>query len=192
MLLKFIVLYFEFFKIGLFAVGGGLATIPFLEKLCDKYDWFTRSDLSNMIAISESTPGPIGVNMATYTGFINGSFYKGIPSGIIGGIVATIGLITPSVIIVLIIAGFLEKFKTSKYVERGFYGIRPAVVGLIAAAVLSIYKSSLFNNSFLSFDYRVWIVFIPLVLVAFRFKKVHPVFLIIAGAVLGILFGGAL
>ena len=191
MLAKFLVLYFEFFKIGLFAVGGGLATIPFLEKLCDKYEWFTRSDLSNMIAISESTPGPIGVNMATYTGFINGSFYGGIPTGIIGGIVATIGLITPSVIVVLIIAGFLEKFKTNRYVENGFYGIRPAVVGLIAAAVLSIYKSSLFNNDFSKLDYRVWLVFIPIALASFKFKKIHPVFYIVIGAVLGIIFGGA-
>ncbi len=192
MFVKFIVLYLEFFKIGLFAVGGGLATIPFLEKLCDKYDWFTRSDLSNMIAISESTPGPIGVNMATYTGFINGSFYNGIPTGILGGIIATVGLITPSVIVVLIIAGFLEKFKTNKYVENGFYGIRPAVVGLIAAAVLSIYKSALFNNNFFSFDYRVWIIFVPLMICSFKFKKVHPIFLILAGGLLGILFGGAL
>ncbi len=190
MLAKFLVLYFEFFKIGLFAVGGGLATIPFLEKLCDKYEWFTRSDLSNMIAISESTPGPIGVNMATYAGFTNGSFYGGVISGILGGIVATIGLITPALVIALIISGFLEKFKTNKNVENGFYGIRPAVVGLIAAAVLSIYKSSLFNNDFLNFDYRVWIIFVPIAIASFKFKKIHPVFLIAAGAVLGIVFGG--
>lgn len=190
MLIRFIILYFEFFKIGLFAVGGGLATIPFLEKLCDKYDWFTKSDLSNMIAISESTPGPIGVNMATYAGFTNGSFYGGIFSGIVGGIIATIGLITPAIVITLIISGFLEKFKTNKYVENGFYGIRPAVVGLIAAAVLSIYKSSLFNNDFSNFDYRVWLIFVPIVIASFKFKKIHPIFLIVAGAVLGIVFGG--
>ncbi len=192
MLIKFLLLFCEFFKIGLFAVGGGLATIPFLEKLCEKYDWFTKADLSNMIAIAESTPGPIGVNMATYAGFTNGSFYGGTFWGILGGIVATIGLITPSVIVVIIISGFLEKFKTNKYVERGFYGIRPAVVGLIAAAVLSIYKSSLFNNNFLTFDYRVWLIFIPIAIASFKFKKIHPVFLILLGAILGVILGGVL
>ncbi len=192
MLIKFLVLYYEFFKIGLFAIGGGLATIPFLEDLCNKYDWFTQADLSNMIAVSESTPGPIGVNMATYTGFTNGVFYGGIPTGILGGIISTLGLVTPSVIIILIIAGILEKFKNNKYVEQGFYGLRPAVVGLIGAAMVSIFKSSLFNNDFFTFDYRVWLIFIPLLFVSFKFKKVHPLFLILIGAILGIAFGGAL
>ena len=192
MFIKFLLLYFEFFKIGLFAIGGGLATIPFLEDLCNKYDWFTRADLSNMIAVGESTPGPIGVNMATYTGFTNGIFYGGIPTGILGGITATLGLITPSVIIILIIAGILEKFKTNKYVEQGFYGLRPAVVGLIAAAFLSIAKTSLFNNNFSSFDYRVWIIFLPLLFVSVKFKKLHPLCIIVAGALLGIIFGGAM
>jgi len=123
-------LFIEFFKAGLFAVGGGMATIPFLYDISDKTGWFTHAELTNMIAISESTPGPIGVNMATYVGFTSG--------GVPGSIVSTLGLITPSIIVILIIAGFLKAFKDNKYVQSAFYGLRPASTGLIAAAGLSV------------------------------------------------------
>lgn len=187
----FLILFSEFFKIGLFAVGGGLATIPFLYELCDKYAWFTKEDLTNMIAVSESTPGPIGVNMATYTGFTNGLYLGGAGLGWLGGIVSTLGLITPSVIVVIFVAKILEKFKENKYVEYGFYGLRPAVVGLISAAVYGIFKTSLFNN-FERFDIRAWVIFLPLLFVSFKFPKVHPVVIILVGAIAGVLFGGAL
>jgi len=123
-------LFIEFFKAGLFAVGGGMATIPFLYDISDKTGWFTHAELTNMIAISESTPGPIGINMATYVGFTSG--------GVPGSIVSTLGLITPSIIVILIIAGFLKAFKDNKYVQSAFYGLRPASTGLIAAAGLSV------------------------------------------------------
>ena len=123
-------LFYEFFKAGLFAVGGGMATIPFLYDISDKTGWFTHAQLTDMIAISESTPGPIGVNMATYVGFTTG--------GIPGAVIATLGLITPSIIVILIIAGFLKAFKDNKYVQSAFYGLRPASTGLIAAAGLSV------------------------------------------------------
>ena len=119
-------LFYEFFKIGLFALGGGLATLPFLYNLAAKYPWFDASMLPNMIAVSESTPGPIGVNMATYAGYS--------AAGISGGIVATLGLVTPSIIIIMIIAGFLNKFQENLYVKSAFYGLRPAVTALIAIA----------------------------------------------------------
>ena len=93
----------EFFKTGLFAVGGGLATIPFLQDMAIKYGWFDLTTLSTMIAVSESTPGPIGINMATYVGYIT--------LGPVGGIISTIALVTPSIIVILIIANMLEKFK---------------------------------------------------------------------------------
>lgn len=96
-------LFFEFFKAGLFAIGGGMATLPFLYDISDKTGWFTYGQLADMVAISESTPGPIGVNMATYVGFTT--------AGIPGSVIATLGLITPSIIIILIIAGFLKAFK---------------------------------------------------------------------------------
>ena len=100
-------LFYEFFKAGLFAVGGGMATLPFLYDISDSTGWFTHSQLADMIAVSESTPGPIGVNMATYVGYTTG--------GIPGAVIATLGLITPSIIIILIIAKALQAFRQSKY-----------------------------------------------------------------------------
>ena len=110
-------LFFEFAKTGLFAVGGGLATIPFLQDLGARTGWFSAADLSTMIAVSESTPGAMGVNMATYVGFTIARLH-GIP-GIIGAIVATLGLTFPSIVVIVIIAGFLQKFRQSKTVEAG-------------------------------------------------------------------------
>lgn len=130
-------LFFEFFKTGLFAVGGGMATLPFLSAMGERTGWFTQAQLADMIAVSESTPGPIGVNMATYVGCRSG--------GIPGGIAATLGLITPSIIIILIIAAFLKSFRDNRYVERVFYGIRPASTGLIAAAGVSVTLLCLFD-----------------------------------------------
>ena len=188
---SFLILFLEFFKIGLFAVGGGLATVPFLYDLCDKYDWFTRADLSQMIAVSESTPGPIGVNMATYAGFTSGVSHGNLALGALGGVTATLGLVTPSVIVVICIAKILEKFKENKYVQDGFFGLRPAVVGLFTSAVYGIFKSSLFNN-YQYFDFRTWVIFLPLLFVSFKFPKVHPIVIIFIGAIAGILFGGTL
>ena len=111
-------LFWEFFKAGLFAIGGGMATVPFLQEMGDATGWFTSAELADMIAISESTPGPIGVNMATYVGNVT--------AGIPGGIIATLGLVTPSVIIILIVATVLKKFRDNKYVNSAFYGLRPA------------------------------------------------------------------
>lgn len=128
-------LFLEFCRVGLFSVGGGLATIPFLTDLGERTKWFDPGDLANMIAISESTPGPMGVNMATYVGFHT--------AGVVGGVVATVGLIFPSVVIILVIAGFLEKFRQSKAVDAVFYGLRAASVALITAALLQVAKIAL-------------------------------------------------
>ena len=136
-------LFYEFFKTGLFAVGGGMATIPFLYKLSDATGWFSHNDLANMIAVGESTPGPIGVNMATYVGYISGMGKDGMIGAIIGAVVATLGLITPSIIIILIIASFLKAFRDNRYVNNAFYGLRPASTGLIAAAGMSVVISNL-------------------------------------------------
>lgn len=170
----------EFFKTGLFSIGGGLATLPFLFKMGEKYSWYSVSELTNMIAVSESTPGPIGVNMATYVGTI--------VSGIMGGICATLSLILPSVIIVLLIARFLEKFSENKLVKDVFYGLRPAVVGMLFASVLSIFESVLFKGNFLSgIDYKSLVLFLVLLIGVFKFKK-HPILYIGIGALVGILF----
>ena len=130
-------LIFEFFKTGLFAVGGGLATLPFLYEMSTKTGWFTHADIADMIAISESTPGAIGINMATYAG------YK--TAGIPGGICATIGLALPSLIIIIIIARFLDHFSDNKYVKRAFYGLRPASIAMITAALVNVVKVALLN-----------------------------------------------
>ena len=133
-----LLLFWEFFKVGLFAVGGGPATLPFLMDLAEKRPWFTMQDLTNMVAISESTPGPLGLNMATYAGVQT--------LGIFGGLVSTLGLVLPSVVIIILIAKFLDNFSQNKYVRGAFYGIRPAVTALIAAAVLGICKVSLLRR----------------------------------------------
>ena len=118
-----LLLCYEFFKTGLFAIGGGLATLPFLYEISDRYGWFSHADIADMIAISESTPGAIGINMSTYAGYTTG--------GIMGGILASLSLAAPSVIIILIVARFLEKFRDSRYVNRAFYGLRPASIAMI-------------------------------------------------------------
>ena len=181
----FFLMCWEFFKAGLFAVGGGLATLPFLRSMSVRYGWFSVQDLSTMIAVSESTPGPIGINMATYVG--NQMF------GFIGGLAATVSLVTPAIIVILIIARMLEKFKDSKAVKGIFEGLRPAVVGFIITAALSIYISALFNaegGSFLAlFDWKAIILFVIL-LVFYKWKdKTHPIVIILIAAAAGIVFG---
>lgn len=123
-------LYWEFFKTGFFAVGGGMATLPFLQAIGENTGWYTYGDLMNMLAVSESTPGPIGINMATYVGFET--------AGIPGALAATIGEITPSIAVILIVAAVLQSFRNNKYVDNAFYGLRPASTGLIGAACVAV------------------------------------------------------
>ena len=123
-------LFWEFFKTGLFAVGGGMATLPFVKDIGQSTGWYTYTDLMNMLAVSESTPGPIGINMATYVGFT----VRGVP----GAIIATLGEVTPSIIVILIVAAMLKKFRDSKLVNNAFYGLRPASTGLIGAACVAV------------------------------------------------------
>lgn len=179
-------LFFEFFKIGLFAVGGGLATLPFLNKLVDKYDWFTAGDLANVIAVSESTPGPLGINMATYTGFTG--------SGILGGVIASMGIVLPSFVVSILIARVLEKFNENRLVQTAFMGLRASVVGLIAAAVLGIMEISFLRQDSASIlqmlNWKALIAFAVLIAIRFRFQKLHPIVLIGIGAFLGIVIGG--
>lgn len=188
----FLKLFFAFFKTGLFAVGGGMATIPFLYDIADSTGWFTRNDLANMIAVSESTPGPIGVNMATYVGFITGSKVAGIPTAILGAITATLGLIMPAVIIILIIASFLKNFRENKQLNNAFYGLRPASTGLIAAAGISVAVTMLFPEvvSVAGFNWKGAILAVVLLALTNikQLKKLHPIVFIAASAVIGIIF----
>lgn len=184
-------LYYEFFKTGLFAIGGGLATLPFLNNMADTTGWFTRGQLADMVAVSESTPGPMGVNMATYVGFTT--------ANIPGAIIATLGLITPSIIIILIIAAFLRAFKNNQYVIAAFYGLRPASTALIAAAGIGVIEIALFNEqntgnfvSFLRSANIKAIVLAIIIIILTRFipqtKKWHPIIFIMISAVVGMIF----
>ena len=194
-MITYLRLFWEFFKAGLFAIGGGMATVPFLQDISSKTGWYTAGQLADMIAVSESTPGPLGVNMATYVGYTVGSGVMGVGGGILGAVTATIGLVCPSVICILIIAYFLDKFRTSKLVDNTLYGLRPASVALISAAGIEILIFALFKMSsimdFGSFvlDWKGIVLFI-LVLIGTRYvpklKKLHPVVFIAAAAVYGI------
>lgn len=171
-------LFFEFFKTGLFAVGGGMATIPFLFNLSAKTNWFSIEELANMIAVSESTPGPIGVNMATYVGYNT--------SGILGSLFATIGLVTPSVIIILIIASLIDKFAEKEIVKSVFKVLRACVIGLIAYAIYSVASLTFFEKSKILLLPTVF--YAVLLIIAIKFKKLHPVFIIAIGALIGLIF----
>ena len=186
-------LFFEFCRVGLFSVGGGLATIPFLTDLGERTGWFHSGQLADMIAISESTPGPMGVNMATYAGFAT--------AGIPGGIIATLGLVFPSVVIILIIAGFLQKFRQSRAVDAVFYGLRAASVALITAALLQVAKIALMfhvtgveiapGQAVPRYELFYWpaIILAVVIFVLVKFtplKKLHPICFIGLSALAGI------
>ena len=191
----FFYLMLEFFKTGLFAIGGGLATLPFLYEIANKYNWLDIGLMPDMIAVSESTPGPIGVNMATYAGFNAGSSLGSLWYGIAGGIVATLSLVLPSVIVCIIVYKFLERFKESTLVDSAFKGLRPAVCGLIAAAALSVFQSACLEIDIFKqtgeiiklFDIKALILFVFFFILT-RKTKFHPIFYIIPAAIIGIVF----
>ena len=184
-------LFFEFFKTGLFAVGGGMATLPFLYDIAERTGWYTTEMLADMIAVSESTPGPIGVNMATYVGYVTGGFP--------GSIVATLGLVTPQVIVILLVARAMKAFRDHPLVDAGFYGLRPCSLGLIAAAGFLVIKLALFNTALYSqsgvladlFNVKA-LALAAVLLVCTRYVKklkgLHPIVFILASAVVGIAF----
>jgi len=185
-MMKLLVLLYEFFKIGLFSVGGGLATLPFLTQMSASHpDWFSTEMLANMVAISESTPGPLGVNMATYVGYT--------VAGIPGGILATLSLVCPSVIIIMLIYRVLNQYKNNRQVQNAFAGLRPAVTGLIAAAGFSVLRMAVITGGEGGFFSRInWIGAAVFAMLVFftqwnKTKKLHPILFIAVGAVLGLL-----
>ena len=176
-------LYWEFFKTGLFAIGGGMATLPFLKDIGASTGWYTYSDLMNMLAVSESTPGPIGINMATYVGYVS--------AGIPGSIIAPLGLVTPAVIIILLVSKILNTLWQNPKVKGLFYALRPASVGLIGAAAFSVCAVSLFSTeqglvlhwpSILLFGIMLTAMNLP------KLKELPSVFFIAVAAVVGIVF----
>ncbi len=178
---------FEFAKTGLFSVGGGLATLPFLYEMSDRTGWFSHADIADMIAVSESTPGAIGINMSTYAGFRT--------AGVPGGILASFGLALPSVVIILIIARFLKKFRDNPLVEGAFYGLRPASIAVISAAGLNVARVALVDLSAYAASGSLADLFLPkaillalLIFVGQRRLKWSPVAFIAISAVVGIVF----
>ena len=186
-------LFYEFAKVGLFTVGGGMASVPFLMVMSEKTGWFTQAQLLDMIAISESTPGPLGINMGTYVGFET--------AGIPGAIIATLGITLPTAALAIIVAKFLFGFKENKYVQGAFYGLRPASAGLIASAGVSVAMLSLVNQAALEAKAWASIVDIKAIILAVllwiltnkvkQTKKLHAIYFIAASAVIGIIFGFA-
>ncbi len=194
----FLRLFYEFFKVGLFSVGGGLATLPFLRHLGEVTGWFSAADLANMVAVSESTPGAMGINMATYVGFTVGG-QSGLPGGnIVGAVIATLGLVAPSILVILIIAKFLQKFRQSRVVDGVFSGLRPASTGLIAAAGLSVAQIALLTgaawtgwNSLTAIINWKGVILAAAVFICMQvkaLKKLHPIVYIAAAAVIGVVF----
>lgn len=163
-------LFIEFFKIGLFAIGGGLVTVPFLFDLTEHYTWFTSKELLDMIAISQSTPGPIGINMATFAGFN--------ADGIYGALIATLSLVTPSVIVIYFVAKILNKWSENKYVQSILKSIRPAVLSLILYAGWDLAKDTIT-------DFKS-IIFLIILLIIMRFYKKSPILYIVISAIVGI------
>ncbi|MDL2217528.1 chromate transporter [Christensenellaceae bacterium OttesenSCG-928-M15] len=177
-----LLLCWEFFKTGLFAVGGGMATIPFLTDMSKAHPaWFSLEMLADMIAVSESTPGPIGVNMATYVGFT----MFGVP----GSILATFSLVLPSFIVIILIARALDKFRSNPLVDAGFRGLRPAVTGLIAAAGYSVLALAIFENGTLHVGAAILYAVLMIAMHIKPVKRLHPVVFIALSAVVGIIAG---
>lgn len=177
-------LFYEFFKTGLFAVGGGLATIPFLTAIADKYPWFTRQQLTDMIAVAESTPGPIGVNTATYAGFR--------AAGVPGAVIATFGLVLPSFLVILIIANAMQKYKNSSLMQSAFSGLRPASTGLIAAAGWSVLNTALSGTDILGMvSLPALLLFVAIMVLSNikKLKSLHPALFIGLAALVGIVVG---
>lgn len=181
--MSYLILVLEFMKIGLFSVGGGLATIPFLLELTTKYDWFNQDMLLQMIAISESTPGPLGINMATFAGYQ--------ANGVLGAIIAPLALVLPSLVIIILVAKAYNSFKTSPLVIRLFKYLRPITLALIVSVGLNVIGSSLFDleliNSLAFFKTTEIIIYLGILILAFKYP-LHPIAYLAISMVLGIIF----
>lgn len=183
----YILLYFEFFKIGLFSLGGGYATLPFLYHMSEQYQWFSSTELTQMLAISSITPGPVGLNVATYAGFKT--------AGVLGSIIATSAIMMPSYFMVIVISKMLKKFKDNFLVESALYALRPATAAMIGAVSIRLFKDcvirSLEFNTFsfvniTSFvDIKAIFLIICLFIFSFYYKR-DPLLFLIIGAIAGI------
>lgn len=187
----FLTLFLTFFKIGLFTFGGGYAMLPLIQEEVLRHGWIAEADLINFIAVSESTPGPFAINMATYVGSQVGG--ETVLTSVLGAACATLGVVLPSFIVILIVARFYEKYKQSRIVKGCMTGLKPAVVGLIGAAVLSVVAEVLFPNGVALTAFTDPAMYVSLAIfaltVVLAFKKVHPIWLILLSAAIGIGWG---
>ena len=192
--MTYLILFLEFLKIGAFTFGGGYAMIPFIQETVLKHGWLTNQELIDFIAVSESTPGAFAVNISTYVGSQVGSAENGFVGSILGAILATTGVVLPAFLIIIIIAKIYEKFKTSRTVQGAMFGLKSTVVGLIAAAVISIaievffakgFTATVFATSEFWFSISVFAVMLFLLL----YKKLSPVIIIGLSAGLGVIAG---
>ncbi len=181
----FLELFITFFKIGLFTFGGGYAMLPLIQKEVLNHGWMEIKEIINFIAVSESTPGPFAINCATYVGMETG--------GVLGAVCATLGVVLPSFIVILSVARFYKKFKESKIVSSVMTGLRPAVIGLIGSALVSMILTVFLPNGF---DFGSIVIpdllvslAIAVVMTVLVFKKVHPIIIIVLSAVAGIAAG---
>ena len=178
-------LFLSFLKIGAFTFGGGYAMLPLIMETVVSRGWMSEEALIDFVAVAESTPGPFAINIATYVGSEMGGFF--------GAVCATLGVVLPSFVIILIVAKCYEKFRKSKLVSGAMTGLKPVVVGLIGAAILSIAVKALGLSSFaFSLSFGLSLLFSLIILVpclVMAFKKLHPIFIVLISAGLGIGFG---
>lgn len=178
----YLLLFWEFFKTGLFAVGGGYATLPFLANISSTYGWFSGEQLANFIAISEVTPGPVGINVATFAGYIT--------AGVFGGIVASVAVALPAVILILAICRFFPDFNQNKWVRCAFYGLLPVAMGLITVSGFIVFKIALLSFDTTSSTVLGWLL-LAILLVGSHKKmplRIGPFLTIIIGGIWGFLF----
>lgn len=197
LILSVLELFWTFFKIGAFTFGGGYAMLPLVQAAVLEHGWLAESQIVDFIAVSESTPGPFAINIATYVGSQRGIALLGDSaiSAVFGAFVATLGVVLPSFIIILIVARFFEKFKNSKTVSGCMSGLKPAVIGLILSAVISIGTTVFFPVSITFGVVKTAAFYVSLVIFAvslytvLKYKKLSPIYVIVGSAVVGIAAG---
>lgn len=203
--MPFLLLFYEYFKIGLFTIGGGYAMLPMVMQVISTRGWIPNDQLLNFIGIAESTPGPFAINLATFVGLeVGKSTSLGIFGGILGSIVATIAVVLPSLIVIIIVTKLLNKFNSNRYVQGAIAGVRPVVVGLVLSAFVTIATAVVLPNvnfkqlstsNVDTFNYVSLIIFavmLALSNIKIRGKKIHPIILIVSSAVIGIVLFGAI
>ncbi len=201
--MEFLLLFWEYFKIGLFTLGGGYAMLPMVEQVVLRNGWMLREELINFIGVAESTPGPFAVNLATFVGMQVGMQTNlGVFGGYLGSAVATFAVVLPSLVIIIIVTRILDKFKTNRHVQNALKGVRPVVVGMVASAMFTIFCAVVFPKFNLDspslkdlsdckwISLLIFLVFVPVSRLKIKGKKLHPIFMICISAVLGILLFG--